>query len=277
MEPQEQEIINKSLSDNIGSTDTNKKTDYALKRLDLWLNFAKFVLGTVVVGIVTAILNHQIQNKTLQIKEKEQEQEYVKSFVLLALDDNLEKRVRFARYFSALLKDNWKDYYSDVKQEYDQSLIQFNQKEQEYRALLESSQKENALLIANLQEELNLLKKNLTSNKLTNLTSSKLTNLKQFITLSAPAGGESLHAGQNFSIQWNAPGVQRVQIQLSWDNGDSYSIVNFPDFVDASKGTYDWTVPQNNPYLLTNTCKIKIIDYDGSGIYNVSQRFSIEK
>src|SRR5438067_1975940 len=88
-----------------------------LKRLDLWLGFWKFVLGSFVLALLTSVLNYQIQWRTVTIKAKEQEKEYVKSFITQAMDDNLEKRVRFAQYFAALLKEGWVEYHDQLSQE----------------------------------------------------------------------------------------------------------------------------------------------------------------
>ncbi|MCP3873036.1 MAG: hypothetical protein GY699_07770 [Desulfobacteraceae bacterium] len=60
--------------------------------LSLWLGFWKFVLGTVALGIITAVLNHQIQSRQLAAAEKNQEQAYVEKFVVQALDENLARR-----------------------------------------------------------------------------------------------------------------------------------------------------------------------------------------
>jgi len=90
-----------------------------LRRLELWLGFWKFVLASFVLALITAILNYQIQSRTVAIKAKEQEKEYLKSFIQQAMDDNLEKRVRFAQYFAALLREGWTEYYKELSKEFD--------------------------------------------------------------------------------------------------------------------------------------------------------------
>lgn len=130
--------------------DNNQKKD----NLSLWLGFLKFVLGTVALGIITAVLNHQIQNRQLAAAEKIQEQAYVEKFVVQALDENLEKRLRFAHYFSSLLKENWSNYYADIKNEYNQAASDLENKKAE---LSVAEKEKNEDLVDKLQEEIGRL------------------------------------------------------------------------------------------------------------------------
>ena len=100
-----------------------------LESLKLWLNFAKFLLGTVAIGVITATLNYQIQQKELILKEKDLQQQYLKNFIEEALDENLEKRVRFSHYFSTLLQDKWIQYYTDLKTELSEKRVLLKEKE----------------------------------------------------------------------------------------------------------------------------------------------------
>ena len=96
-----------------------------------------------------------------------------------------------------------------------------------------------------------------------------------FISIESPTGGEALQLGQSVRITWSSSGIEDVQSQLSWNDGDFFSIVNFPDSVDATRGYYDWVVPENNPAVVSDLARIKAIDIRGSGINDVSDRFSI--
>lgn len=87
-------------------------------KLQLWLSFLKFVLGTVIVGILTVVLNNQIQNTELNIKAEDQEQNYVSQFLEQAMEENIEKRDRFALYFAKVLQGKWRCYYGKVHEEF---------------------------------------------------------------------------------------------------------------------------------------------------------------
>jgi hypothetical protein len=88
--------------------------------------------------------------------------------------------------------------------------------------------------------------------------------------------GEAQYTGQTYTIRWTCPpGITQVQIQYSWTDGADWSIVNFPSYVPASPGEYTWTIPTNNPYLISETGRIKVIDYGGSGKFGISARFSV--
>lgn len=71
------------------------------------------------------------------------------------------------------------------------------------------------------------------------------------------------------------PDITQVQIQYSWDDGATWTITNFPVYVWASPGEYTWTIPTDNPYLKSETARIKVIDYGGSGKFGNSARFSV--
>lgn len=131
-----------------------------LDRLRLWLGFGKFLLGTVALGVMSAVLNKQIQDRTLAMKEQEQQQEYVKQFVNQALDDNLEKRVRFAHYFSSLLSGAWNTYYDGVTAEFRQQKEELAKaREAEERAKKEDP---TSPVVDSLRRQIQVLENNLT-------------------------------------------------------------------------------------------------------------------
>lgn len=100
-----------------------KMTD---ERLKLWLGFWKFLLSSVVISggiaIATTIMTAREKATQLEIQVNKQEQEYLTSFLEKAMDDNLEKRRRFAQYFAALttpgpFKEGWIKYLEGVEKE----------------------------------------------------------------------------------------------------------------------------------------------------------------
>ena len=105
------------------------------KKLELWLNFWKFLLGTFLIGVLTAVVNWQIQSREIDLKDREiilkdkeaefREMQRLGEFVKHALAENVAIRNRFAQYFSTVtrskeLRERWVEYASLVKQEYTQ-------------------------------------------------------------------------------------------------------------------------------------------------------------
>ena len=108
------------------------------ERLKLWLGFAKFILGTVVLGLVTTFVNHTLQKRELELKEQEQ----VAQFLQHALQEDVGVRHRFAQYFSTVtrsdeLRRGWAEYYRQVDAE-------FTEKEKE-KATLEAKVQQEGL------------------------------------------------------------------------------------------------------------------------------------
>jgi len=97
-----------------------KSSDMSNERLVIWLNFWKFAVGTVAVGVITSVINWQIQIYQLQLDRQKREQDYVAQFLEQAMDENLEKRLRFAHYFSRLTLSRdtnilWTRYHQDLQ------------------------------------------------------------------------------------------------------------------------------------------------------------------
>lgn len=70
-----------------------------------------------------------------------------------------------------------------------------------------------------------------------------------------PNNGELLNAGNTYTIQWtNSSSVANVKIELSTDNGSSWSIIveNTP-----ADGSYDWAIPAS---VTSDKCLIRISD-----------------
>ena len=96
------------------------------ERLSLWLSFWKFILSSVVISggiaIATTIITAKEKAIQMEIQVNKQEQDYLTRFLERAMDDNLEKRHRFAQYFSALttpgpFKEGWLRYLEIVDAE----------------------------------------------------------------------------------------------------------------------------------------------------------------
>ena len=95
-------------------------------RLNLWLGFGKFFLGTVVLGLVTTFVNNKIQEREIELKELDQ----LGQFMVHALDEDVGKRRRFAQYFarvtrSSELRSGWERYEQLVQKEFDDTKSEF--------------------------------------------------------------------------------------------------------------------------------------------------------
>ena len=117
-------------------SDEQKKENICVEKLKIWVGFAKFILGTVAVGGATVYLNAEIQSQTLKSEERKfnqrleldklkNEQQALGRYVGLALDKDLQKRIRFAHYFSTLtsskeLKSKWDIYLAALRKEANQ-------------------------------------------------------------------------------------------------------------------------------------------------------------
>jgi hypothetical protein len=102
------------------------------EKLKIWLGFAQFVLGTVVLGLVSTIINNAIQQREIELKEQEQ----VGTFLVHALQEDVGVRRRFAQYFSTVtrseaLRKGWTEYYAAVEQEYEDTTREKKALEQE--------------------------------------------------------------------------------------------------------------------------------------------------
>lgn len=111
--------------------------DQSLKRLEIYVGLARFIVGTVVLGFVSAYLNHQYQTAQLELEkeksdhairlqDKEAEFEYLSSFIEHAMNEDLEVRIRLANYMqSAALSDNikqiWRQYHDVLVQQRDEA------------------------------------------------------------------------------------------------------------------------------------------------------------
>ncbi|WP_428825563.1 hypothetical protein ACLIKD_14070 [Azonexus sp. IMCC34842] len=82
----------------------------------------RFILGSVVVALITVFASHTIQSREVAVKERESERleiEQLGKYIDHALSENVATRERFARYFwrvsrSKDLKQGWENYLGDV-------------------------------------------------------------------------------------------------------------------------------------------------------------------
>jgi hypothetical protein len=82
-----------------------------------------------------------------------------------------------------------------------------------------------------------------------------------YVSLSAPNGGQSLRAGETYTIVWFAGGyeVSSARLSLSLNNGDSWSTIIASQ---PTSGTYSWIVPN----VTSNQAKIKVEAMSGGGL-----------
>lgn len=90
------------------------------ERLQLWFNFFRFILGTLIIGGISLGINWQVQMFQLKQEREAREAEYLARFIEEALDVNLDKRLRFAHYFKSLtlsedVQDRWETYYRELR------------------------------------------------------------------------------------------------------------------------------------------------------------------
>ncbi len=110
---------------------SDKKDDERyIEELRLKYNFWKFLLGSVVVVLITAILNFAIGWTQLKFDQQQKQQElevlrlqneraFLAKFIEQAMDVNLEARIRFSHYFASLTNpegegERWKNYHNTL-------------------------------------------------------------------------------------------------------------------------------------------------------------------
>ncbi|HEX2869111.1 MAG TPA: Ser-Thr-rich GPI-anchored membrane family protein [Ignavibacteriales bacterium] len=81
------------------------------------------------------------------------------------------------------------------------------------------------------------------------------TLLSPQLKLTSPSGGEELTGSVQYTITWTSSNVSSINIEYSTDNGNSW--LGVASSIDASMGTYTWTVPNN---ISSASCLIRITD-----------------
>lgn len=91
------------------------------------------------------------------------------------------------------------------------------------------------------------------------------------IEVFSPNGGESWSAGYVQTIQWSAPTITNVKIEISYDNGVNWTVIE--NSYPAIDGFYQWTATA--PFA-TNSALIRISDAQNPSIFDESNfTFSI--
>jgi len=90
-------------------------------------------------------------------------------------------------------------------------------------------------------------------------------SVSQYVNIIYPDGGETLFAGSLVNIQWISGQVTTLNIELSTDNGDSWSPI--ANSVTASNNSYEWTVP----LISGSENLIRLTDSQNPSITSVSE------
>ncbi len=97
----------------------------------------------------------------------------------------------------------------------------------------------------------------MTNSKVTDISNNFfriLKNVKKALALTAPNGGDSLTAGQTFTITWQSSNILHLKLQYSTDAGASWLLIN--SAAPAAAQSYVWTVPKT----VSSRCRVKISD-----------------
>lgn len=131
--------------------DSSKKLDENLdmndERLKIWLGFAKFILGTVILGAVSVAINSKIQMREISLQEQKQ----LSTFTADALNPNVTQRYLLANFFATVtqntaLKKGWQDYFEITKIEYDKLKVQEKETSKREKDLKDKLKKDQAKL-----------------------------------------------------------------------------------------------------------------------------------
>ncbi len=142
-------------------------------KLKLILDFSKFVLGTFILGLTASIINLQIQNRELEIKELER----LGTFIEYALEENIATRRRFSQYFatvtrSNIIRERWIDYDNILEKEYNSTKQEKKEKVELLKKLEEKQirgKQIDSIELAQLQQHILSLETELTVARQENL------------------------------------------------------------------------------------------------------------
>jgi hypothetical protein len=92
---------------------SGKQESVSLDRLKLFLDFAKWFVGSVVIGLITFFLSWGLKERSQGLAEMK---EYSKHINMIVSADSLDQKYRLAQFFSSVtvsddLRDGWKRYY----------------------------------------------------------------------------------------------------------------------------------------------------------------------
>ncbi len=86
------------------------------------------------------------------------------------------------------------------------------------------------------------------------------------ITLGNPSTGDTLTIGSPYTVNWISSGHGYISVQISVNNGQTWMPLN-TQTLDANTGSFTFTVPD----MISDQCKIRIIDMDYQHVYAVSE------
>lgn len=95
------------------------------ERFKAWLTFWQFILGTVVLGLTSTFISHQIQTREIEIKEQEANAKFLEQ----ALQEDVGVRRRLSQYFAHVtrskeLRERWIEYSKIVESEYQDTVAE---------------------------------------------------------------------------------------------------------------------------------------------------------
>jgi len=127
------------------------------ERFKAWLTFWQFILGTVVLGVFSAVISNQIQTREVEIKEQDANARFLEQ----ALQEDVGVRRRLAQYFShvtrsAELRERWTEYAQIIEVEFQEKLDEkVRLQEEADSAALDVASRERLLnRVAQLEQEL---------------------------------------------------------------------------------------------------------------------------
>jgi hypothetical protein len=96
------------------------------------------------------------------------------------------------------------------------------------------------------------------------------------VTVAAPVAGATWAVGGQYHILWDAPSIQVIQIEVSYDGGENWHPVTQTGGVsqdNALWGDYPWTVPQSA--MPTEAGLIRVAQYQDPQISGLSGLFTV--
>ena len=100
--------------------------------LRMWVDLLKFMVGTCVIGLMTTMINSQIQTRQVEVEETKQ----LGAFLEQAIEENVATRRRFASYFATVtrseaMRERWDEYKQLIEQEFETIQAQAEEAERE--------------------------------------------------------------------------------------------------------------------------------------------------
>lgn len=122
------------------------------ERFQTLINFGQFFIGTFALGVITLLVNNKIQEREIEIKEQDQ----IGTLVEKALDENVEARLRLARFYSSVTRSDairarWVDYRKELETEF--SKLQDDAKKKQEEIDIAKKNNASALEIEELKKE----------------------------------------------------------------------------------------------------------------------------